>query len=131
MVRLNKTPLPKEQLETIFTQLTSTIEKMHKGQSELLLDALLGPEEKLMIAKRLTIIIMLHEGHSLYKISDTIKVSTSMAHKLKTQYDLGRYDSILTYLQSNQKSYKTFLDTIESILTVGGIVPHYGHARLR
>lgn len=131
MVRVNKNKLPDKQLKALFTQLADTFERMPKGQSALLLDALLGPEEKVMIAKRLTVIIMLHEGYSLYKISETVKVSTSMVHKLKMRYDLDRYDTILSYLQSNKKNYKTLLTVIESILTVGGIMPHYGQARLR
>ncbi len=95
------------------------------------LEALLGPEEQLMLAKRLAIIVMIHEGYSLYKISDSLKVSPATASKIKFYYDQDHYAPILTALKNNKPVYLAIIQSIDSMLTLGGHLPRYGQARIK
>ena len=88
MVRLNKNALTKGQLNRLFDQLNNTLCKLSSNDTNLLLSDLLGNEEKIMLAKRLGVIILLLEGYSLYKISDVLKVSSATASKLKQDLKL-------------------------------------------
>ncbi len=123
MVRLNKNKLSNEHLEKLFSQLSSLLGKQNKSGIENFLSDLLGAEERIMLAKRLGIIVLLHEGQSLYKISNTLKVSTATAENIQKKLQSGAYKHILDMLTTNKKSYGAILQTLESILTVGGIMP--------
>lgn len=126
MVRLNKVQLSNIQLDKIFNQLNTIISKLSTKDTDLFLSDLLGGEERIMLAKRLAVVVLLQEGYSLYKISKTLKVSSATASKLKDQMTVGQMDNLVACLQGNKKVYKTLLAAVESILTVGGIMPYYG-----
>lgn len=125
MVRLNKNALTKDQLDKLFEQLNSTLSKLSSTDTNLLLSDLLGNEEKIMLAKRLGVIILLLEGYSLYKISDVLKVSSATASKLKEDLDNGKLSNLVAILNKNKKDYFEILDTLDSILHLGGILPRY------
>lgn len=76
-----------------------------------------------MLAKRLAIIVMLNEGCSIYRISDTLKVSSSTADRINDNLEKGSYNKILDLFKKNRSNYLAFLGVIESILTVGGLMP--------
>ena len=129
MVRLNKVKLSQEQLDGIFTQLNNILGKLSSNETGLFLSDLLGLEEKVMLAKRLAVVVMIQEGYSTYKISNTLKVSSATANKIKQQFTIGYFDNLIKFLKGNKKVYKILLETIDSILTVGGIMPYYGQIR--
>jgi uncharacterized protein YerC len=126
MVRLNKDQLSQDQLDNIFLQLNNVLGKMSSKHTELFLSDLLGPEEKVMLAKRLAVVVMIKEGHSFYKISSTLKVSSGMVSKIKIKFSAGHFDKLLNFIEKDKKIYANLLNTIDSILTVGGIMPYYG-----
>jgi len=78
-----------------------------------------------MLAKRLAIIILLLEDKSLYRIASILKISPTTANKIKYKLDTGEFDKIITLLGKNKKEYFALLDTLDSILHLGGILPHY------
>jgi len=125
MVRLNKTQLTNNQLTALFTQLSELFGKLNSNQTNLVFSELLGPEEKIMIAKRLAIIILLLEDKSLYKISKLLKVSAATAEKMKIGLESGRFEETLSVLNSSKKDYFKVLETLDSILHLGGVLPHY------
>jgi len=129
MVRLNKVKLSQEQLDEIFTQLNNTLGKLSSKRTGLFLSDLLGLEERVMLAKRLAVIVMIQEGYSIYKISNTLKVSSAMASKIRLQFNTNHFDNLIKFLKGNKKGYQILLKTIDSILTVGGIMPYYGQIR--
>lgn len=83
-----------------------------------------------MLAKRLAIVVMLLEGYSMYSISQTLKVSPTTVQKVQSAAANGAFADVLPLLKKDITNYKAIIDTIESILTVGGIMPAYGQARL-
>ena len=125
MVRLNKNQLTSNQLNELFVQLNSAVGKLSGSDANLFLSDLLGDEERIMIAKRLGVIILLIEGYSLYKISKILKVSTATADKLNQDLKNKKLDNLVKILGKNKKDYFAILDTLDSILHLGGILPHY------
>ena len=125
MVRLNKTQLTTDQFDALFTQLNEALGNLSTSNTNVFLSELLGKEERMMLAKRLAIIILLVEGKSLYKISDILKVSPTTAEKLKWKLEKGEFNHILIIMGKNKKEYFSILETLDSILHLGGILPHY------
>ena len=125
MVRLNKSKLSNTQLNKLSKQFTQLITSSKEDQTITVFDSLLGKEEKIMIIKRLAVIILLVEGKTLYSISRAVKVSPATAKKLKLDIERGKYDELLRVIGKNKKEYFSILETIDNILHLGGILPHY------
>lgn len=125
MVRLNSKQLPQKELDALFVQLNLTLGELSAQQTNHFLSELLGKEERIMLAKRLAVIILLIEGRSLYKVASLLKVSPTMASEVKHKLDSGAYDSIVSVLGKSKKNYYAILETLDSILHLGGILPHY------
>tara|TARA_B100000745_G_scaffold299776_1_gene251453 strand:- start:457 stop:882 length:426 start_codon:yes stop_codon:yes gene_type:complete len=126
MVNISKESLCQKDLHRLFTQLNSTVGRLSAKQSEDFLSGLLGTEEKVMLAKRLAAIIMLVHGQSIYRVATSLKVSTSTSKNYKNQLKSGQYDLLLNSITKQKKRYLELLETIDSILHLGGALPHYG-----
>lgn len=125
MVRLNKNLLTEQQFEQLFIQFVRILDPNKSMSADGVLREILGEEERIMIAKRLATIVLLLEGKSLYNIATTLKISPSTAEKIKRHLDDGDYETILSRLGKSKRNYFAILDTIDSILHLGGILPHY------
>ncbi len=123
MVHLNQNQLSAAQLNDLFAQLSNLLQD--NPTSSQCLSELLGTEERIMLAKRLAIIILLVENVSLYKISRTVKVSPATALDIKQKLADGHYQTILATFGKNKRNYFSILETIDTILHLGGILPHY------
>lgn len=123
MVRLNQNHLTDKQLELLFRQLEKLIDPKHSTQAGAIMRELLGAEERIMVSKRLAIILLLHEGYSLYKIAKILKVSPATAKIIKHNYDRAGYTTVLSKLAKSKPHYQSIIKTIEVILLAGGIMP--------
>lgn len=126
MVRLNKTSLNNTQLEKLFRQFSATLGNASESQVDQLISGLLGYEEKIMIAKRLGAILLLEQGCRPYTISQILKMSPTTVGKIQTELLAGNYESSLQVIKKDSRSYQKILLTLDSVLTAGGIMPHYG-----
>lgn len=127
MVRLNKNLLSDIQLGNLFSQFSKILNSKDQDGVSSILEEILGPEERIMIAKRLALIILVVEGHSLYSISKNLKISSATAQRVKIQVDNNHYKNVLHKLGKSKRDYFAILDAIDSILHLGGILPHYGN----
>jgi uncharacterized protein YerC len=125
MVRLNRNQLSDKQLVALFGQFILILNPKAPAETENILSEVLGYEEKIMISKRLVAIVLLIEGKSLYSVSNTLKISSATALTIKRKLDAGEYTAIIRRLGLSKKNYFAILDTIDSILHLGGILPHY------
>jgi uncharacterized protein YerC len=125
MVHLNRNLLTQQQLEMLFTQLSQLLNEKSPNETAGVLTEILGYEEKVMIAKRLVAIVLLVEGKSLYSISHMLKMSPATVATIKVRLESHAYDTILKRLGKTKKNYFAILNTIDSILHLGGILPHY------
>lgn len=125
MVHLTTEQLSKKQLDALFTQLNQTLGGLNADKTNLFLSELLGTEERIMLAKRLAAILLIIEGTSLYRTGRILKISATTAERIKDRLDGGTYTEILKLLGKNKKNYFAVLETLDSILHLGGILPHY------
>lgn len=123
-MRLSKNRLNEAQREQLIVQLTDVLGKLNKSQAHDFYFELFGYEEKEIFAKRLAIILMLNEKRTSYSIAQRLKVSETTVAKLYDRYLRGEFKHIIETLTKSKKNYIAVLDIIDSILTVGGIMPH-------
>jgi uncharacterized protein YerC len=123
MARVSKQPLEHTYANELIAQLAEVIGRLNAPHASAFLSEFLGPEEKLMLAKRLAAVVMIHEKHTLYAVAHTLKMSHATADTIKIRYDLGLYTETLRGLRKNKIDYGAFLDTLDLILRAG--LPRY------
>ena len=126
MVNVSKSSLSQKKLDDLFDQLNSTIGRLDDKQSDAFLSSLLGHEEKIMLAKRLAAIIMLINGQSLYRVSDVLKISPTTAKAYRDALAKGSYSPLIKAIKKKKANYVQLIETVDSILHLGGVLPHYG-----
>jgi|SRR3989344_2060540 len=123
MVRVSKNRLTEEHLQQLIKQLTDVIGRLNAGQASQFIYEIFGKEEKEIFAKRLAIILMINEGRSLYSIARLLQVSDTTVGKIYDRYKRNEFTHTIKALTKNKTDYKRFVDLVDSILTVGGIMP--------
>jgi uncharacterized protein YerC len=108
----------------LFDQFTGVIGRMKSALAEEYLNEFLGREEKIMLAKRLAIIALVHEGRPLHRIATYLHVSESTVAKIHERYKKDHFTATIQALTGNKVDYKKFIQLLDTILTVGGIMPH-------
>ena len=126
MTNISKIPLDQEQEQKLFEQLGTLFHNKGASLNNQILAELLGDEEKVMIAKRLAIIVLLYRKQSLYFIAQTLHVSPATVSRVATLMTVGRYKNICNEFSSRTTKVLNILEAIDSILHLGGILPHYG-----
>jgi hypothetical protein len=124
MVRVNRHDLPKKDFDKLLLQFDSLIGKLDQKGTGHFLGELLGPEERLTFAKRFATIVLLSNGISEYKTAQVLKLSPTTTGKIGFEIQRGTYTGIIRLLQKNKRNYLDILNTIDSILHLGGILPH-------
>ncbi|MFN3692603.1 MAG: helix-turn-helix domain-containing protein [Candidatus Paceibacteria bacterium] len=122
-MRLSKDRLSEVQREHLISQFTDVLGKLNGNQARMFYEELFGYEEKEIFAKRLAIVLMLNEGRSCYSIAQRLKVSETTVAKLFERYERKEFSNIIESLTKSKKNYTDLLILIDSILTVGGIMP--------
>jgi hypothetical protein len=106
---------------------TNTRDKIHNNflralfankNGERILNALLTKTEKIMLAKRLAIIVMLEYEHSHYGIVRTLKISPSTPRRYARLSQTGIFAPI-QHMLNNKRSRRSLLDIIELLLAAG------------
>jgi uncharacterized protein YerC len=83
MTNVSKHPLTTTQEAELFSQLGVLFSKRNPQQAQELFDDLLSETEKIMLAKRLAILVMLYKKQSLYFIAQTLHVSSATVARLQ------------------------------------------------
>ncbi len=125
MVRINRNELPKKEWVALLHQFDALLGKLDKDSTKIFLNEILGREERITLAKRFATIVLLIEGTSEYKVARILKLSPTTTGKIAFGIERGTYAGIITLLRKNKRDYLKILETIDSILHLGGILPHY------
>lgn len=131
MSRINRTQLSPKELGALLDQFDSLLGTLNKSATNNILNEVLGHEERIMLAKRLIGIVLLTEGYTEYRTAQTLKLSPSTTGKLASRIAGGEFAETLRILKKNKKNYIKILETIDSILHFGGILPRYTEAGKR
>jgi Trp operon repressor len=121
MPHLSSKELDKELSEKLFNDLLSILNKSQDKKSMSgVVNELLTDTEKLMLAKRIAIVLLLNSKTPQSSISEILKVSTSTVAKISLKLEMGMYQSIL---KASEKDKNDFERIIYNIMTMGGIMP--------
>lgn len=77
-----------------------------------------------MLAKRLAIIALIHEKRAVHRIATYLHTSETTVANLKKRYEENEFCYTIKALTKNKTNYLQFIDLLDSILTVGGIMPY-------
>ncbi|MFZ5366474.1 MAG: Trp family transcriptional regulator [Patescibacteria group bacterium] len=122
MPQVSKYPLRKEVYERIFELLLKTVADSH-GQKEAtqLIDDLLTPTEKIMLAKRLSIAVLLAKGYSYKDIQEIVRVSkpTIAIVNLYLKHGRGGYRRFVEKVLREEKIGE-FWEKVEDLVLSAG-----------
>ncbi|MBP9715075.1 MAG: hypothetical protein KBD52_01115 [Candidatus Pacebacteria bacterium] len=127
MPHLSRFKMNPEVSEKVSRKFFAVLSKAHKNQNLVnVLNELLTRTEKVMLAKRMAIILLLDKDIPQSKIVDTLKVSFNTVAKIALAIENGKYKNIL------KTSHKEKIDLekiVWNMLTVGGIMPPKAYIR--
>src|SRR3989338_4094214 len=121
MPHLSKKKLDKETLKKISGKLVAILERA-QNQKKLapLLDELLTATEKIMLAKRLAVVLMLSGDTPQHRIAEALLVSPSTVTIISLGIAMGKYDLIGSISEKDQIDLEK---VIWLLLTAAGILP--------
>ncbi len=127
MVRVSSKRLNKKEEDILYKRLVGTLwsarskQKFHNVLSDLLTDS-----EEIVLAKRVSIIFLLEQGFSGYKIHKILNVSQNTVSYISDRCDRGSYKELQSMF--SRKKEKEDMWAFIEILVRGGM-PEYGKGR--
>lgn len=118
MSQLSKIPVRRDLEEQMFDLFSSTIIAMKdKGELEAFLSDLLSPIEKMMLAKRLSIALMLEKEYTYPVIGKTLRVTptTIASVSMQLRYAGKGYKKIVERILADE-SFEDFWSTVEDVV---------------
>lgn len=118
MTQVSKYPLRKEIQERMFEVFLDSIGMVKtRGQVEKLIDDLLSPTERIMLAKRLSIALLLFKSYDQRAIAKILKVSLGTVNKvsLALQNGTGGYTMVLSAVVKQEK-FHAFFEKLDDTL---------------
>jgi len=132
MSRISRHKLSNEKLEIIFDLFINVLTQKKSKQDLLsVLDCLLSPVEKIMIAKRVAIYFLLLKNINQHQICLTLKISSSTVNKFASLIKFEENNALLILLKHNIKKEKIagyFEDMLTHLLLQPGI--KIGHHKI-
>ena len=117
MPHISTKKISDEHFKKIYQQLISLFDTAGtKRKSDLLLGEILTDTEKIMLAKRLSIVYLLDEGVSTHNISDTLSVSPSTVSRISLNYENNKYKYIKNILAKNKQA---IWESLEEVIRIG------------
>lgn len=107
---------------SLFSEVLTNLNK--KGEVESFLADLLSPTERIMLAKRLSIVLLLDRGYNYAEIGDILKVSKDTIGRISTWVGRGGrgFDVAIGKINSKEKRQEFLLDLEKLIAKL--IAPH-------
>ncbi len=118
MAQISKYPVHKKVEERMFEVLRETISHLKGKEVEDFLAELLSPVEKIMLAKRLSIAVLLHKGYNYEAIKQILRVTppTIANVSLLLKYSGKGYKKAVEKIALNEKM-DAFWEKVEDILS--------------
>ncbi len=127
MTNISKKLLAEKDLAGLFTQMDKFIAKLDTTGSSYFLAEILGPEERIMIAKRLAAVAMYAENNTPYRVWQLLNLSPTTAERIHSDFEVGRYKRTVALMKKSKKDYEEFWKVLEVILSAG--MPPRGRGR--
>lgn len=123
MTQVSKHLLSKDVYDHIFDIFLSTLVQIRtKNSASEFLDEFLTPTEKIMLAKRLAIGILVAKKCDYREISQILKVSTATVGNVSSLYRYGKsYNKVVDKLLSGEETKKFWVEFGEGIASIADI----------
>ncbi len=95
MPHVSKRELDEAIKKKLFDQLFTTFKEARSYNVGFVIKELLTPTEKMMLAKRLAVVLLLDKGLPQHTIAEHLKVSTSTVIRTSLDIENGRYDKVI------------------------------------
>ena len=125
MTQVSSYALKKDAQDKLFSELALYIGKANHKNASAFLQTLLTPTEQIMLAKRIGVIILFHNGVSTYEIMQKLHMSSATIMRMHKEYQKGTYDSITRLCAMNKKDWMRLMKILEVVLR-GGLPPRVG-----
>ena len=119
MPQVSSRKLKKDAQEKLFSEFALYIVKANHKNASAFLQTLLTPTEQIMLAKRIGVIVLLHNNVSTYQIMQKLHMSSATVVRMHKAYSKGNYDPVTKLFAMNKKDWIRFLETLEVVLRVG------------
>ncbi|MFN3188306.1 MAG: helix-turn-helix domain-containing protein [Candidatus Paceibacteria bacterium] len=129
MTNVSKQQLTAEVGDKLRLQLARIFDNVPLQKSKNLFEALLSESEQIMLAKRLAVILLVHQKVSVSEIAKRVLVSDATVRALRAQYKEGRYMPLISHCTSSSFDSHKFWQTLEVVLRGG--LPSRGKDRWR
>ena len=97
MTRVSKNPIKQETFTKIFSTFYEMIVDLHdKQEVKAVFEVFLSKAEKVMLAKRLAIAVMLKEGVDYRSISQELKVSTATIREINSKLEVKSFNAFIS-----------------------------------
>lgn len=133
MPHVSKNKLDQKTLYQISERLFSAVKHLkHESEVSQFFSDLLTKTERIMLAKRLAIVVMLESNYPFKVISRALKVSEATISNMRDRFDRGGdgYRLVLGRFK-REKFWKDFFKSIEKILQPDFLPPITGKGRWR
>jgi len=133
MVNISKRKVKEDILIAISDNLIKYIAHIkNKKQAQLFINSFFTKSERLLFAKRFTIVVMLERGYSYSEIEDTLKVSDRTIAKIEQKRERGDFIYLANHVKkacakTTTKQEGDIWDLLEVILRAG--MPPRGRGR--
>jgi len=122
MTNISKQQLTAGVADKLRLQLARIFHNVPVQKSKNLFEALLSEAEQIMLAKRLAVILLLHQKIGVTEISRQLLVSDATVRSLRTEYKKGQYAILVSHCTSSSFDSQKFWQTLEVVLR-GGLPP--------
>ena len=121
MPHVSKRKLNKRKLAALERHMLSIIQDSGSQTRVRIFQELLTKTERIMLAKRIGMLLLLKKGLSPYKISELLNVSPSTAERFEHAVHSGKYQNTVNWVWKNSKdgSLDAFLETLVALAFTG------------
>jgi hypothetical protein len=122
MPHVSKKKLSDKQQFTLDKNFSNWLDTLSKSNTSIAVRSLLTDTERIMLAKRLSIIFLIGDGLSSYKISKMCSVTIQTVQRLQVDLESGRFDDLVK-LWDKKKARDEMWKLIETFSRMG--LPSY------
>ena len=122
MTHLSKRKLKKDVADELADQfLTFMSLARTKQDARILARELLSQTERVMLAKRLAVVVLLVRGYTFQQIETTLGVTRQTVSRLWRETKNGRYEKIIGYARKHTRHFKqeSFLEAFIRVIHLG------------
>lgn len=101
-----------------------------KAEARILANELLSQTERVMLAKRLAIVVLLVRGYSFQQIGESLGVTPQTVTRIWHGLKEGKYQKVARYAREHTRHFKqeTFMDAFIRVIHIG-MPPRVGRGR--